>query len=105
MPRGRADLRNHGAAYGCSWRWLAGYVVFGRACVTAERNDSDFFADGRLPFGPLGEADLRSTKRCPPVLIRRSDTVSGYDGVRFGRDVAPELLLMPAAPCRPAPGR
>src|SRR6266851_2859095 len=73
MPRGRTDLRNHGAAYGCSWWRPAGYALLGRArCVTAERNGLDVLADERLPFGALAEADLQPTKRRPPVLIRRS---------------------------------
>ena len=38
----------------------------------AERNGPDVRADERLPFGALAEADLQPTKRCPPVLIRRS---------------------------------
>src|ERR1700736_4771733 len=73
MARGRADLRDHGAAYVCSWWRPAGYVLLGRArCVTAERNGPDVLADERLPFGALVKADPRPTKRSPPVLIRRS---------------------------------
>src|ERR1700731_4977599 len=72
-PRGRADLRHHGAADGCSWWRPAGYALLGRAtCVTARRNGPDVRADERLPFGALAEADLQPTKRRPPVLIRRS---------------------------------
>src|SRR5260370_5107910 len=73
MPRGRADLRHHGAADGCSWWRPAGYALLGRAtCVTAERNGPDVLADERLPFGALAEDDFPQTKRCPPVLIRRT---------------------------------
>src|ERR1700736_6495287 len=63
MPRGRADLRNHGAAYRRSgWR-PAGYALLGRArCVTVERNGPDVLADECLPFGALAEADLGPTK-------------------------------------------
>ena len=69
-PRGRADLRDHGAADGRSRRRPDGYALLGRACVSAERNGPDVLADERLPFGALAEADLRPTKRCPPLLIR-----------------------------------
>src|ERR1700682_3911240 len=73
MSRGYADLRNHGADDGCSWWRPAGYALLGRArCVTAQRNGPDVLADECLPFGALAEADLRQTKRRPPVLIRRS---------------------------------
>src|ERR1700730_14745133 len=81
MPRGRADLRNHGAAYGCSWWRPAGYALLGRArCVTAERNGPDVLADECLPFGAWAEADLQPTKRCPPVLNGRRNRD------RVGRD-------------------
>jgi hypothetical protein len=30
VPRGRADLPNHGAAYGCSWRRSSSVIVLGR---------------------------------------------------------------------------
>src|SRR5205814_6457501 len=59
VPRGRADLRNHGAAYGSRWR-PAGYALRWRAgCVTAERNGPDVLTDERLPFGALAEADFQ----------------------------------------------
>ena len=68
MPRGYADLRNHGATDGCSWWRPAGYALLGRArCVTAERNDPDVRADECLPFRALAEADLQPAKQCPPI--------------------------------------
>jgi hypothetical protein len=68
IPRGCADLRDHGAAHGCSWR-RAGYALLGRAwCVTAERNGPNVRADERIPFDALAETDLPPTKRCPPVV-------------------------------------
>src|SRR5215211_4486762 len=72
MPRGRADLCRHGAAYGCS-RWRpAGHALLGRArCLAAERNGPDVLADERLPFGALAEAHLQPTKRCRP--LRQTD--------------------------------
>src|SRR5260370_25015941 len=73
LPRGGADLRNHGAVYGCSWWRPAGYALLGRTrCVTAEWNGPDLLADECLPFGALAKADLRPTNLCPPVLIRHS---------------------------------
>src|ERR1700732_1331947 len=72
MPRGRADLRNHGAGYGGSWWRPDGYALLGRArCVAAERNGPDVLADECLPFGALAEADLQPTNRCAPVLFWR----------------------------------
>src|SRR5260221_6777438 len=71
MPRGRPDLRNHGAAYGRSWWRPAGYALLGHARrVTAQRDGPDVPADERLPFGTLAEADLAPAKRSPPVVIR-----------------------------------
>jgi hypothetical protein len=72
MSRGYADLRNHGADDGCSRRGPDGYALLGRAWVSADRNGPDVHADERLPFGALAEAGLQPTKRCPPVVIRRS---------------------------------
>jgi len=62
------DLRDHGAAYGCSWRRPDGYALLSR--VTAERNGPDVPADERLPFGALAEADLQPTKRRRTFLAR-----------------------------------
>src|SRR5215467_6129487 len=77
MPRCDADLCNHGATCGHSWRWPAGYVLRGRArCVTAEWNGPDVHADECLPFGAMAEADFQPAKRCPPVPIRRSPNSS-----------------------------
>jgi hypothetical protein len=39
---------------------------------TAERHAPDVRADERRPFRTLAAADRQPTKRCPPVLIRRS---------------------------------
>jgi hypothetical protein len=65
--RGRADFRNHGAAHGRSRRRPAGYPLLDRGTyVAAERNGPDVFADERLPFAALAEADLEPTKRRPP---------------------------------------
>ena len=73
MPRGRADLRNHGAAYGCSWWRPVGYALLGRArCVIAERNGPDVLADECLPFGALAEADLQPTTASVPISRRPS---------------------------------
>jgi hypothetical protein len=95
IPRSRADLRNHGAAYGCSSCRPAGYALLGRArCVTADRNGPDVLAHECLPFGALAEADLQPAKRCPPVRNRRSpnrtmpnlarpSTLSGDDDLRL----------------------
>jgi len=45
----------------------------------------DVLADERLPFGGMAEADLQPTKRCPPVLIRRSpDRAARQIGWRYG---------------------
>src|SRR5271170_7419889 len=72
-PRGRADLRHHGAADGCSWWCLAGHALRGPARrITAERNGADVFADERLPFCALAEADLQPTNaRRPDGALRR----------------------------------
>src|ERR1700732_4410960 len=103
MPRGRADLRNHGAAYGCSWWRPAGYALLGRAtCVTARRNGPDVLADECLPFGALAEADLRPTKRRPPVLIRRSPDRAAPDLPRCERRRAPLRAAASEPTGRPA---
>src|SRR5882724_3723839 len=71
VPRGHADLRDHGCSDGRSW--FARCALLGHArCITAERNDPDVLADGCLPFSTLAEANLRPAKRCPPALIWRS---------------------------------
>ena len=36
-------------------------------------NGPDVLADECLPFGALAKTDVWSAKRCPPVLIRRSE--------------------------------
>src|SRR3979411_1877296 len=61
---GRADLRDHGAAYGYS-RWRrTGCFVFGRGRITARRNDPDVSADERLSFGAVAEADRQGLAKC-----------------------------------------
>jgi hypothetical protein len=42
------------------------------SAATAQWNDPDVLADGRLPFGALAEARLQMAKRCLPILIQRS---------------------------------
>src|ERR1700681_3486875 len=69
MSRGHADPRSHGAADGRSWCRAECDDVLERARgVIAERHGSDVPPDELLPFGALAEADLRTTKRCPPLL-------------------------------------
>jgi hypothetical protein len=41
-----------------------------RVYVAAERNGPDVFADERLPFAALAEADLEPTKRALALLLR-----------------------------------
>src|SRR3981081_2160003 len=60
---GRADLRDHGAADGGSWWRAGGCLVFRDGCVAAWRDGSDVYADERLPFGALAEANLQMAKR------------------------------------------
>src|SRR6266567_4557793 len=77
VARGRAGLRDDGAADGGSWWWRTGCVVFSRRCVAVERDGPDVPADERPPFGALAEADLQPAKRSLPVLIRvRSKKIS-----------------------------
>src|ERR1700722_2897168 len=64
MPRGRADLRHHGAADRRLGRRADGDDVLNRArCITAERNGRDVPLDERLPFDALAEADLEAAER------------------------------------------
>jgi hypothetical protein len=66
VPRGRADLRNHGATYRDPWWQHAGYTLLGRwKWIPTERHGPDVFADERLPFAALAEARLQSAKRRP----------------------------------------
>src|SRR5258705_6367695 len=61
---GRADLRDHGAAYGYS-RWRrSGCFLFGRGRITARRNDPDVPVDERLSFGAVAEADRQGLAKC-----------------------------------------
>jgi Activator of Hsp90 ATPase homolog 1-like protein len=72
MPRGCADLRHHGVAYGRPQQRPAGDALLGR--FVAERNGADVLADECLPFGALAEVDLQ------PAKGPRLDTVTGEYG-------------------------
>src|SRR2546423_7301915 len=70
IARGRADLRDHGAAYGCGWQRPAGCALFGCERIAGGRDGPDVLADERLPFGALAEADRQPRGRgsqCPPA--------------------------------------
>jgi hypothetical protein len=98
MPRGRADLRDHGVAYGCSRQRRAGDALLGR--VAAERNGADVFTDECLPFGALAEADLQPTKG------PRLDTVAGEHSLRsqhWGAFLLSLKSLLETGKGRPAP--
>jgi hypothetical protein len=71
LPRGRADLRNHGAAYRFSCRRSAArWALLGCARrLTAERNGPNVLADERLPFGALAEVDLQPRKLSQSVVL------------------------------------
>src|SRR5215472_1613636 len=89
-PRGRADLRRHGAAHRCFRWWSAGSLLFSPArCIVAERNGPDVPADERLPFGALAEADRPPAPRCK--LIRHGG-IGRYRGQRN-----PATLVTPTA--------
>ena len=80
MSRGRANLRNHGAADGRCWWRFSGHALLGCAgCVAAERNGPDVRAHERIPFGALAETDLPPTKRCPRVIAKPENIYSLLD--------------------------
>jgi predicted dithiol-disulfide oxidoreductase (DUF899 family) len=80
VPRGGADLRRHGTVNRCSEQWTAGHILLSHArCVAIGRNGVDVLVDVGLPFDPLVEADFRSTERRPPVLIRRTPSLTVPD--------------------------
>src|SRR5436305_6511304 len=101
MPRGRADLRDHGAGYGCfGWR-RAGYALRGHARgVAAERNGADVRADERLPFGALAEADRQPSETVAPrgrfPLDERVGKLSCKPSPGARRDVRAWLRERPA---------
>src|SRR5579863_5644097 len=87
---GRADLRNHGAAYGDARRQHARHAVRGRArSVAVGRNGPDVLADERLPFGAVAEADRQLAKEC----LRGLTSVNG----RALTDYAPDVMVGIAA--------
>src|ERR1700691_4453616 len=61
IARGRADLRDDGAADPCVGR-RAGLDLLGGGRVAVERNGPDVPADERFPSGAVAEADPRSTR-------------------------------------------
>src|SRR6187455_291657 len=83
IARGRADLRNHGAAYGYGWRRPAGYALFGCERIAGGRDGPDVLADERLPFGALAEADRQPALRGPFEMCGATDASAGL-GESFG---------------------
>ena len=81
IARGRADLRNHGAAYGYGWRRPAGYALFGCERIAGGWDGPDVLADERLPFGALAEADRQPPRRCLPALIRSFEATDASAGL------------------------
>ena len=86
-PRRRADLRHHGALDTCPGRRIGRRVLFER--IAAERHGSDVFADERVSFRALAEADRAPARRRTPVLTSRALDALSPDAKSHHRRLRP----------------
>src|ERR1700677_2304568 len=108
MPRGRADLRDHGAADWRLGRRADGDDVLSCArCITAKRNGRDVPLDERLPFDALAEADLQAAKRrFWPIKLGPNDAplwLNGGPVILIRRPAARDDLAGPCEAIRARP--
>src|ERR1700722_631467 len=86
MPRGRANLRYHGAADGHVWRHI-GHALCGRiGDVAAWRHGPDVPADERISLRALAKADRQSVyfRRIAEAYVTFHTTAS-HSGANGGR--------------------
>jgi hypothetical protein len=87
VPRGCADIRNHGVRNGCFWRRPAGLVLCGRAtCVTAEwdglwlklMSGQRIISRSRLPWHGSDSPRRLAGRMVPPTSISGKSELNNH---------------------------